>query len=144
MSTRVLAQGTFDILHPGHIHYLKEAAKMGSELYVIVARRSNVSHKDPPILPDRQRRDVLSALEVVDEAVIGHETDIFIPVEEIDPDIVVLGHDQHHDETEIASALAQRGIDAEVRRTGPKPSGYDGELTSTRAIVDRILAERGE
>ena len=34
---RVLAFGTFDILHPGHDHYLQEARKLGDELWVVVA-----------------------------------------------------------------------------------------------------------
>lgn len=143
MKRRVLAQGTFDILHPGHIHYLREAAAKGDELHVIVARRSNVTHKQPPLLPDRQRRDVVGALEMVDEAHVGHESDIFIPVETIDPDIVVLGHDQHHDEDDIAAALEERGIDASVSRASPRKPAYSGELCSTGGIIDRILHERG-
>ncbi|MDX1746041.1 MAG: adenylyltransferase/cytidyltransferase family protein, partial [Halobacteriales archaeon] len=81
----VLAQGTFDILHPGHLHYLTEAASLGDELHVIVARRDNVTHKEPPILSDRQRRDMVAALAPVDVAHIGHPEDIFVPVEKIDP-----------------------------------------------------------
>ncbi|MFB6197581.1 MAG: adenylyltransferase/cytidyltransferase family protein, partial [Halobacteriaceae archaeon] len=116
MTSKILAQGTFDILHPGHLHYLREAAEMGDELHVIIARRDNVTHKDPPILPDHQRRDIVDALEMVDHAHLGHEEDIFIPVESIDPDVIVLGHDQHHDESDIKSALVDRGIECDVRR----------------------------
>jgi len=46
--TRAVAQGTFDILHPGHVHYLEDAATYGDELHVIVARGENVTHKAPP------------------------------------------------------------------------------------------------
>ncbi|MFB6112210.1 MAG: adenylyltransferase/cytidyltransferase family protein [Halobacteriaceae archaeon] len=144
MTDRVVAQGTFDILHPGHLHYLREAATFGDELHVIVARRENVTHKQPPLLPNQQRRDLVAALGVVDEARIGHEEDIFVPVEEIDPAVVVLGHDQHHDEAAIAEALTARGIDADVvRATGREPA-YRAELCSTGAIVERILEERGD
>lgn len=144
MTSRVVAQGTFDVIHPGHIHYLREAATMGEELHVIVARRENVTHKDPPLLPDRQRRDVVQALEPVDEARIGHREDIFVPVEDIDPDVVVLGHDQHHDEEAIGAALSDRGIDAVVKRASARSPEYEGELCSTAAIVDRILDHRDE
>ena len=61
--TRVLAQGTFDVLHPGHLHYLEEAAAMGETLHVIVARSDNVTHKPEP----------------VDEARLGHTEDFFVP-----------------------------------------------------------------
>lgn len=142
MTRRIVAQGTFDLIHPGHVHYLSEAASMGEELHVIVARRENVTHKEPPVLPDRQRRDVLDALEVVTEAHLGHTEDIFVPIERIDPDVIVLGHDQHHDDDAIREALAARGIDCEVTRATPREKRYDEELLSTGRIVDRILESR--
>ncbi|MFB6133365.1 MAG: adenylyltransferase/cytidyltransferase family protein [Halanaeroarchaeum sp.] len=142
--TRVVAQGTFDIIHPGHVHYLSDAASMGDELHVIVARRENVTHKEPPVLPNRQRRDVVSALEVVDEAHVGHETDIFVPIEAIDPDVIALGYDQHHDVGRIESELDRRGIDCEVARASGRDPEYDGELLSTHKIIDRILETRGD
>ncbi len=140
--TRVVAQGTFDILHPGHVHYLREAASIGDELHVILARRANVTHKPSPVVPDRQRRDVVAALEAVDEAHLGHVEDIFVPIERIDPDIILLGHDQHHDEAAIERALADRGIDCGVRRASAREPAYEGELLSTGTIVDRICEER--
>jgi FAD synthetase len=138
----VVAQGTFDLLHPGHVHYLQEAASMGDELHAIVARRENVTHKDPPVLPNRQRRDVIAALDVVDEARIGHPDDIFAPIEELDPDVIALGYDQHHDSAAIEAELVDRGIDCEVRRASGREQRYDEELLSTGAIIDRILEQR--
>jgi FAD synthetase len=140
--TRVVAQGTFDVLHPGHLHYLSEAGALGEELHVIVARRENVTHKEPPVLPDRQRRDVIDALEVVSEAHLGHTEDIFVPIERIDPDVIVLGHDQHHDADAIRDALAGRGIDCAVERASGREPRYEDELLSTGRIVDRILSHR--
>ncbi|WP_144901536.1 adenylyltransferase/cytidyltransferase family protein [Halobellus captivus] len=143
MTRRIVAQGTFDLIHPGHVHYLADAASMGDELHVIVARRENVTHKEPPVLPDRQRRDVIDALEVVTEAHLGHTEDIFVPIERIDPDVIVLGHDQHHDDDAIRDALASRGIDCEVARASAREPRYDDELLSTGQIIDRILESRG-
>jgi len=141
--TRVVAQGTFDLVHPGHVHYLEDAAGMGDELHVIVARRANVTHKEPPVLPDRQRRDVVAALDPVDEARIGHPADIFAPIEELDPDVIALGYDQHHDEAAIEAELADRGVDCEVRRASPREKRYEEEVLSSGDIVDRILEQRG-
>ncbi|WP_135535550.1 MULTISPECIES: adenylyltransferase/cytidyltransferase family protein [Halostella] len=141
--TTVIAQGTFDVLHPGHVHYLQEAAELGDELQVIVARRENVTHKAKPILPDRQRRDMVDALEVVDSARLGHREDIFVPIEEIAPDYIVLGHDQHHDEAAIEDELRRRGIDCEVKRASAREPRFEGELLSTGRIIERILNERG-
>lgn len=164
---RVVAQGTFDLLHPGHVHYLEEAAGMGDELVVIVARRTNVTHKAPPVLTAAQRRAVVAALSPVDRAILGHESDIFAPIEALEPDVIALGYDQHHDPDAIRGALAERGLDCEVRRaSGFEPGSADGTgsgdgdgegagandetgaaagddwLLSTGRIIDRICRER--
>jgi FAD synthetase len=139
--TKVLATGTFDILHPGHVHYLRESASHGDELVVIVSRESMVSHKEPPVLPGKQRRDMVDALEVVDRAVLGSEDSIFDPLHEIRPDVVTLGHDQHYDEDDLRDDLRERGFDAEVVRvTGRKPA--EEEILSTSSIVEKIIEER--
>jgi FAD synthetase len=139
---RVVAQGTFDILHPGHLHYLREAASFGDELHVIVARRENVTHKSPPVLANGQRREMVAGLDPVDEARLGHPDDIFVPIEDIDPSVIVLGHDQHHDEDGIREALEARGIDCAVRRASAREPASEDELLSTGDIVDRILTRR--
>jgi len=142
--TRVVAQGTFDLLHPGHVHYLSDAAAMGEELHVIIARAENVTHKEPPVIPDEQRREMVAALKPVDEAHVGHPEDIFVPIERIDPDIIALGYDQHHDEERLQAALAERGIDCDIRRASPLDRDDPDRLLSTGRIIDRIVAERGD
>jgi len=138
---RVVAQGTFDILHPGHLHYLREAKSMGDRLHVIVARQNNVTHKPDLIVPASQRVEMVGALDPVDHARLGHPSDIFVPIEEIDPDVIVLGHDQHHDAEAIEAQLAERGVDCAVRRASGRPAG-DDELLSTGQIIEKILATR--
>jgi FAD synthetase len=140
--TRVVAQGTFDILHPGHVHYLREARSMGDRLDVIVARSTNVTHKQSPVVPGPQRVAMVDALDPVDDARLGNPDDIFVPIEDLDPDIIVLGHDQHHDEAGIQAALEERGIDCAVERASKRSREFDGALLSTGRIVERILAER--
>jgi len=139
---RVVAQGTFDILHPGHVHYLREARAMGEELHVILARSANVTHKEPPVLSDEQRREMVEALDPVDEAHLGHLEDFFVPIERIDPDCIVLGHDQYHEEEDVSGALAARGLECDVRRASPRETVRDDELLSTGRIVDRICETR--
>lgn len=139
---RVVAQGTFDILHPGHVHYLREAASMGDELHVIVARSSNVTHKAGPVVPDSQRVEMVEALDPVDRAHLGHPEDIFVPIERIEPAVIVLGHDQYHSTEELEAALTDRGLECELRRASARPRKDDEELLSTGVIIDRILEER--
>ena len=86
---------------------------------------------------------MVAALDAVDDARVGHPEDIFAPIEELDPDIIALGYDQHHDEAAIEDELARRGVECSVRRASPRDPEYEGELLSTGQIIDRILDERG-
>jgi FAD synthetase len=136
---RVVATGTFDILHPGHIYYLEESRKLGDELHVIVARDANVRHKPRPVIGENQRLKVVQALRVVDSARLGDATDMFRPIREIDPAVITLGFNQHFSEEDLKKALRERGIGAEVVRIGE----YSGDpCTSTRRIIERIIEIR--
>ncbi|MHC1579339.1 MAG: adenylyltransferase/cytidyltransferase family protein [Candidatus Alkanophagales archaeon] len=136
---RVLATGTFDILHPGHLFYLEEAKKLGDELYVIVARDVNVK-KRKPIIPEEQRLRMVSSLKVVDKAMLGSEKDIFEPLYEIKPDIIALGYDQDFDERELEEELRRRGFNTKVVRLG-KCNSYP--LCSSKDIIDEIIRRSG-
>ena len=145
---RVVAQGTFDILHPGHLHYLTEAKSRGDRLDVIVARAENVTHKPKPIISDHQRCEMVAALDPVDAAHLGHTEDFFVPIREIDPDVIVLGHDQHHDEKTLTGMLADEEINCEVTRASARNPDTDAEvedrdeLLSAGRIITRICERR--
>jgi FAD synthetase len=129
---KVVATGTFDILHPGHLFYLTESRRLGDELYVIVARDVNVKHKPPPILPEEQRLRMIRSLKPVDHAQLGDIHDMFRPIDEIRPDVITLGYNQHFDEQELDEELRARGHSCRLVRIGR----YDGaEFASSRAIV---------
>jgi FAD synthetase len=138
---RVVATGTFDIIHPGHIRFLEEASKLGDELIVIVAREKNVKHKPKPVIPEEQRRRVVEAIKYVDRAILGDEEDIFKPIEELKPDIIVLGHDQHFDERWLQDELRKRNLNCKVVRLNVKE---ECELCSSHVIIDRILKKYGK
>ncbi len=133
---RVVATGTFDIIHPGHIRFLEEAKKLGDELIVIVAREKNVRHKPKPIIPEEQRRRVVEALKPVDKAILGDEHDMFKPIVELKPDIIVLGHDQHFDEKKLEEELRKRGLKTKVVRINVKE---ECEYCSSTKIIKRIV-----
>jgi FAD synthetase len=138
---RVLATGTFDIIHPGHIYFLEQARALGDELWVIVARDSNVrKHKPAPVISEQQRLAVVRALKTVDYAELGDDRDMLAPVERIQPEIVALGYDQYFDEEELQKRLDDRGINARVVRIEGK---MDGELFSGERIRD-IIRKRDE
>ncbi|MGD9912343.1 adenylyltransferase/cytidyltransferase family protein [Methanothrix sp.] len=137
--TRVMATGTFDILHPGHLLYLERSRALGDELVVVVARDINVKHKPRPVVPEDQRLRMVSALKMVDMAVLGSVTDIFEPVRALRPDIITLGYDQYMDENWLEGELRKRGLMARVVRISEREPS---ELCSSRQIVEKILKER--
>jgi FAD synthetase len=137
---RVVATGTFDILHPGHIYYLEESKKLGDELWVIVARDANVKHKPHPIIPEEHRLQMVAALKPVDHAILGDKTDMFRPIQEIQPAVITIGFNQHFDETKLYQQLAERGLTPEIVRIGKYA---DESLCSSRFVVQRIIEVRG-
>lgn len=113
--TTVMAQGVFDILHPGHLHYLEQSKKLGDELVVVIARDSRIE-KDL-YFSEAERKEMLEALEIVDQALLGSEESIYDTVEKVDPDIITLGYDQPYDKEEVASmAREASGRNVEVER----------------------------
>lgn len=119
----VMAQGTFDLLHPGHIHYLKKSAELGEELIVVIARDSRASKHKDLIFDEEERREIIDALDSVNKAVLGAENDIYTKVKEIDPDIITLGHDQHHDENEVKK-MAENATGKEIKVERIEEHGY--------------------
>ncbi len=133
---RVMATGTFDILHLGHIKYLEEAKNLGDELVVVVAHDDTVrKYKHTPVMTQDIRRKIVESLKPVDRAVNGRKGDIFDIVMEIKPDIIALGYDQRFDEEELSDELKKRGFNIKVVRCS-KYSGDD--LNGTRKIIRRI------
>ncbi|MEK6970349.1 MAG: adenylyltransferase/cytidyltransferase family protein [archaeon] len=134
---RVLAQGTFDILHPGHVHYLSFAKEKGSHLIAIIARDVNVKRFKgaSPVNDESARRRMVAALKPVDEAVLGGKGDILSKVIQIRPDVIVLGYDQRTDEKGLIDALAVKGIHCQVIRAPP----YGKKRYKSNLIKRRIV-----
>jgi FAD synthetase len=137
---RVVATGTFDLLHPGHLYYLEESKKLGDELWVIVARDANVRHKPRPVIPEEHRLQMVAALKPVSCAILGDKTDMFRPIKEIRPAVITIGFNQHFDETKLHQELAERGMTPEIVRIGKYA---EEDLCSSRFVVQRIIEVRG-
>lgn len=118
---KVMAQGTFDIIHPGHIHYFRESGKMGDQLAVVISRDSRVKDEKDLCFSEAERREIVEALKPVDKAILGSEEDIYQTVSEVNPDIITLGYDQNHDEKEVKKmAENATGHEVEVVRISGK------------------------
>ena len=137
----VLASGTFDLLHWGHVKYLEEAKKAGgknAKLVVIVARDKTVEKRKglKPIMPEEQRRALVESLKVVDEALLGYEDfDIGMVIEKLKPDVIAVGHDQEGIEEQVRKAVTQKGLPVQVVKIGK--FGKD-ELDSSLKIKRKI------
>lgn len=94
---RVLACGTFDLFHPGHESFLRQAAALGDELVVVVARDENVLRIKgrAPAQSEQERLDAIAALCVVSRAQLGLPgSDFLRVVDDLAPDVIALGYDQ--------------------------------------------------
>lgn len=134
---RVLVGGTFDIIHPGHVHYLSEASKLGL-VYAVVARDSTVKRVKgkEPINDEVSRLEVLSSLKYVYKAILGDEEDILKSVDKVKPDVILLGPDQPIDEDLLIRYAVSKGINVEVLRL---PAKYKADTASTSKIISRVL-----
>jgi FAD synthetase len=138
----VLASGTFDLLHLGHVRFLEEAKKAGgkgAELVVIVARDSTVKARKgkSPVMPEDQRRALVESLKVVDEAILGLEDfSIGKVIEKIKPDVIAVGHDQDGIEKELLKAIEKEKIVIKVAKIGRFGKR---ELDSSSKIVRKII-----
>src|SRR3989475_1369849 len=128
---RVRPTGVFDLLHPGHVYFLREARALGDELWVVVARDSTArKFKHEPIMPEAARFQMVEALKPVDPAVLGHEGNIYDILDEIRPDIIAIGYDQVHSDERIVAECRKRGLTTKVLRL-PK---VEGDRVGTRKV----------
>jgi D-glycero-beta-D-manno-heptose 1-phosphate adenylyltransferase len=135
----VFTNGCFDLLHAGHVRYLKAAKALGRTLVVGLNSDASVRGIKPqpagmpprPIVPEGQRAEVLAALRAVDAVVIFAEPTAKETIGALKPDIYVKGGD-YQVETLPEAAIVH---------------GYGGRIeliqievpSSTSAIVQRIL-----
>ena len=138
----VLASGTFDLLHLGHVRYLEEAKKAGgpnAKLVVIVARDSTVKKRrgTKPIMSENQRRALVGSLKVVDEAILGYEDfDIEKVIEKIHPDIIALGYDRGDIEQSVRRYIEEKKLNIQVVKIS---KFSEDELDSSSKIKQKII-----
>ncbi|RLI07924.1 FAD synthase [Candidatus Bathyarchaeota archaeon] len=144
MTTTVLASGVFDLLHYGHIRLLEEAKKRGgpdARLVVIVARDETVRRRKGkgPVIPEDQRRALVEALKVVDEALLGYEDmDLAAVIDKIRPDVIAVGYDQDEIERQTRRIAREKGLSLRVVRIGR--FGKE-DLNSSSKIKGKIVED---
>ncbi len=100
---RVLAGGVFNMVHQGHVLFLKRARELGDFLIVVVANDKTVMKGKTLLKPQEERRRGVEKLKIADRVVIGDEGDFLRVVKEEKPAIIALGYDQDFDEGRLES-----------------------------------------
>jgi rfaE bifunctional protein nucleotidyltransferase chain/domain len=129
----VFTNGCFEVLHPGHIRILEQAREMGDALIVGLNGDASVRQlkgKGRPVLPERERAEILAALECVDAVVIFPELTPRELIARLLPDVLVKGDDWRPDQI-----VGREEVEAAGGRvvTVPILPGY-----STTAILQKI------
>lgn len=139
-SIKVLAMGTFDGLHPGHLAYLERAKKLGDHLIVVVARDKTVAREKgrKPLVYEKDRLRMVEHLDFVDKVVLGNLGDKLLIVEQIKPDVICLGYDHRITVGHLQKELARRGLRGIVVRRvrAYKNKKYKSQLLKLRGILE--------
>jgi rfaE bifunctional protein nucleotidyltransferase chain/domain len=134
-----LANGCFDLLHVGHVRYLRAARELGGKLIVAVNADASVhalKGEGRPVMPAEERAEILAALADVDAVVIFPEKDVRAVIREIRPDfhakgtdytaesvperdeveacggrVVIVGDPKNHSATEIINSRARSRLE---------------------------------
>jgi len=130
--TIVFTNGVFDLLHPGHVRYLRQARALGDLLIVgINSDRSVRANKGPgrPITPEAERAEILAALAVVDYVAVFDEDTPYRLISAVQPDVLVKGADWA-DDAIVGRDVVEASGGHVVRM--PLEQGY-----STTALIER-------
>lgn len=107
----VFTNGCFDIIHIGHVRYLKEAKTLGDVLIVGLNSDRSVSAIKPgrPVNPQDQRAEVLASLEMVDYVILFDEETPYELIKLIQPDVLVKGGDWEKEDI-VGSDIAKETL----------------------------------
>ena len=129
----VFTNGVFDLLHPGHVRYLRRARALGDALVVGVNTDRSVraiKGETRPVTPEHERAEILAALDCVDCVVLFDEQTPYELILRLQPDVLVKGADWS--EKDMIGRDVVEGRGGRVVRV-PFETGY-----STTSIIERI------
>ncbi len=107
-----LANGNFDLLHVGHVRYLRGAKAIGGKLVVAINSDGSVralKGEGRPIMPENERAEIVAALADVDAVVIFGELDVRAIIREIRPDVQAKGTDYTENSVPERDTIAEYG-----------------------------------
>jgi FAD synthetase len=127
MKGKVLAGGVFNVIHPGHCHFLRKARALGDELVVVVASdRTAKKAGKKNVFPAKERAAMVGSLSFVSRVIEGKDGGMEETIKREKPDVIAVGYDQGMEE--IKKATERAGVKCRLVRIGQLP-GY-----STRGL----------
>jgi rfaE bifunctional protein nucleotidyltransferase chain/domain len=133
-----LANGCFDLLHVGHVRYLRAAKELGGQLVVAINSDESVrtlKGEGRPLMPAAERAEILASLADVDAVVIFPEPDVRALVREIRPDVQAKGTDYTVDSVPERDAVLECGGRVEI-------VGDSKDHSATEIIKSRMEVRR--
>ncbi len=137
-----LANGNFDLLHVGHVRYLRAAKALGGKLVVAINSDDSVRSlkgEGRPVMPAEDRAEILAALADVDAVVIFPEPDVRAIIREIHPDVQAKGTDYTVDSVPERDAVTEYGGRVEI--VGDEKNHSSSELI--RSGVPKRVSKNG-
>lgn len=122
MTKKVMTFGTFDLFHPGHVHYLSEAKKLWGYLITVIARDSTVAQLKwkKPRESENIRLEKVQNSGLVDEAILGSESNHYTLIWQRKPDILCFGYDQRSfNNSELDTYLRENHLTPEIVALSP-------------------------
>jgi FAD synthetase len=135
----VMAFGTFDYFHAGHENYLKQAAALGDELIVVVARDDTVKRvkSRAPMYNERKRLRDVSKCSDVTKAVLGYPDDKYKVIKKYKPQILALGYDQFVFTYGLKQMFIKEGLNIKiVRMKAFDPQNFKSSLIRKSATCE--------
>jgi len=129
----ILANGNFDLLHVGHVRYLRGAKALGGKLVVAINSDESVralKGAGRPLMPAEERAEIIAALGDVDAVIIFPELDVRALIREIRPDIQAKGTDYTVESVPERDTVAEYG--GRVAIVGDAKNHSTSEMIRTR------------
>ena len=135
----VFTNGCFDLVHAGHVRYLREARGLGDRLVVGLNTDSSIRRlgkgRDRPIVPENERAEVLAALDMVDYVTLFDEDTPLELIRTLTPDVLAKGGDWTPETVVGGDEVRARGGRVAIIRYHPG--------LSTTALLERIRRSPG-
>ena len=138
-----LANGGFDLLHVGHVRYLRGAKALGGRLVVAINSDESVralKGEGRPIMPEDERAEIVAALADVDAVLIFPELDVRAIIREIRPDIQAKGTDYTAESVPERDVVVECGGRVEI--VGDAKDHSTSEIIRSQIVSSQVKRSR--